>query len=89
MTTRYRPSWSGLIYLTNDPKVAALTGSIVRNHALVNSDRRLGWLAVIAFHGWKVAILDAPDEAHPWWQGLLSGHSVTGNIGDIPLEVKV
>jgi death-on-curing protein len=38
-------------YLTLHDKAAALLHSIVRNHALVDGNKRLGLAAVIAFYG--------------------------------------
>jgi death-on-curing protein len=38
-------------YPTLDDKAAALLHSIVRNHALVDGNKRLGLAAVIAFYG--------------------------------------
>ncbi len=38
-------------YSTLDDKAAALLHSIVRNHALVDGNKRLGLAAVIAFYG--------------------------------------
>ncbi len=46
-----------------DLKAAALLDSLVGNHALIDGDKRLGWLAVIVFHGLNGANLDAPDDS--------------------------
>ena len=35
---------------------------MVRNHALVDGNERLGWLAVVVFYGLNDVILDAPDD---------------------------
>ena len=45
-----------------DTKAAALLDSIVRNHALVDGNKRLGWLAVVVFYGLNDVTLDAPDD---------------------------
>ena len=45
-----------------DTKAAVLLESVVRNHALVDGNERLGWLAVVVFYGLNDAILDAPDD---------------------------
>lgn len=45
-----------------DAKAAVLLESIVRNHALVDGNKRLGWLALIVFYGLNDVALDAPDE---------------------------
>src|SRR4051794_27149222 len=46
-----------------DNKAAALLDSLVGNHALVDGNNRLGWLAVVVFHGLNDVDLDAPDDA--------------------------
>ena len=45
-----------------DVKAAALLESIVSNHALVDGNKRLGWLAVVVFFGLNGIDLDAPDD---------------------------
>lgn len=45
-----------------DRKAAALLDSLVGNHALVDGNKRLGWLAVIVFYGLNDIDLDAPDD---------------------------
>ena len=45
-----------------DRKAAALLDSIVGNHALVDGNKRLGWLAVVVFYGLNQVELDAPDD---------------------------
>jgi death on curing protein len=45
-----------------DLKAAALLESLVGNHALVDGDKRLGWLAVVVFFGLNGVDLDAPDD---------------------------
>ncbi len=44
-----------------DEKAAVLLESLVRNHALVDGNKRLGWLAVVVFYGLNGEQLDAPD----------------------------
>lgn len=34
-----------------DTKAAVLPDSVVRNHALIDGDKRLGWLATVVFMG--------------------------------------
>jgi death-on-curing protein len=43
-------------------KAAALLDSLVGNHALVDGNKRLGWLAVVVFYGLNEIDLDAPDD---------------------------
>lgn len=45
-----------------DTKAAVLLESVVGNHALVDGNKRLGWLAVVVFYGLNDVILDAPDD---------------------------
>ena len=45
-----------------DTKAAVLLESIVRNHALVDGNKRLGWLATVVFYGINDVTLDAPDD---------------------------
>ncbi len=40
----------------------SLLESIVRNHALVDGNKRLGWLATVVFCGLNDIMLDAPDD---------------------------
>lgn len=46
-----------------DGKAAALLDSLVGNRALVDGNKRLGWLAVVVFYGLNDVELDAPDDA--------------------------
>jgi death-on-curing protein len=43
-------------------KGAALLHSLVRNHALVDGNKRLGWTAMVAFLDINDVELDAPDD---------------------------
>ncbi len=54
--------WGRDAYPSLDAKAAALLDSIVRNHALVDGNKRLGWLATVVFYGLNGATLDAPDD---------------------------
>ena len=49
-------------YRTLDAQAAALLDSIVGNHALLDGNKRLGWLAVVVFYGLNEVDLDAPDD---------------------------
>jgi death-on-curing protein len=49
-------------YADLDRKAAALLDSVVGNHALVDGNKRLGWLAVVVFYGLNNVDLDAPDD---------------------------
>ncbi|GAA2181135.1 type II toxin-antitoxin system death-on-curing family toxin [Brooklawnia cerclae] len=45
-----------------DDKAAVLLESLVRNHALIDGDKRLGWLVTVVFYGLNGVCLDAPDD---------------------------
>lgn len=44
-------------------KAAALLHSVVRNHALVDGNKRLGWTATVVFYDINGHVLEAPDDA--------------------------
>lgn len=46
-----------------DLKAAVLLESLVRNHSLVDGNKRLGWLATVVFYGLNDVSLEAPDDA--------------------------
>lgn len=50
-------------YPTLDEKAAVLLESIVRNHPLIDGNKRLGWLAVYVFYGRNDVVLEAPHDA--------------------------
>lgn len=45
-----------------DEKAAVLLESLVRNHALADGNKRIGWLATVVFYGLNDISLDAPDD---------------------------
>jgi death-on-curing protein len=45
-----------------DDKAAVLLESLVRNHALVDGNKRIGWLATVVFYGLNAITLEAPDD---------------------------
>ncbi|MHB1010632.1 MAG: type II toxin-antitoxin system death-on-curing family toxin [Propionibacteriaceae bacterium] len=45
-----------------DQKAAVLLESLVRNHALVDGNKRIGWLATVVFYGLNNIELEAPDD---------------------------
>lgn len=49
-------------YAGVDEKAAVLLESVVRNHALVDGNKRIGWLAVVVFYGLNGINLEAPDD---------------------------
>ncbi|WP_367132318.1 type II toxin-antitoxin system death-on-curing family toxin [Saccharothrix sp. HUAS TT1] len=57
-----------------DEKAAVLLEPIVRNHPLIDGNKRLGWLAAFVFHGLNGIDLDAPeDDAYDLVIGLATG----------------
>lgn len=66
--------WGEEAYPDLDTKVAALLESIVRNHPLVDGNKRLGWLSAMVFYGLNGVDLDAPDDpAYDLVIGIASG----------------
>lgn len=49
-------------YPSRDEKAAVLLESIVRNHPLVDGNKRLGWLAMTVFQHLNGVWLEAPDD---------------------------
>jgi death-on-curing protein len=49
-------------YVGLDVKAAVLLESVVRNHPLVDGNKRLGWLSVVVFYGLNGVDLMAPDD---------------------------
>jgi death-on-curing protein len=45
-----------------DQKAAVLLESLVRNHALIDGNTRIGWLATVVFHGLNDIELETPDD---------------------------
>lgn len=65
-SSAHRPSavlYGEEAYPSLDLKAAALLDSLVGNHALIDGNKRLGWLAVVVFYGLNRVELDAPDDA--------------------------
>lgn len=61
----HRPSttlFGAEAYPRLDLKAAVLLESLVRNHALVDGNKRLGWLSVVVFYGLNGRDLNAPDD---------------------------
>lgn len=54
--------WGREAYPSLDEKAAALLESLVRNHPLVDGNKRLGWLATVIFLDVNGAWIEAPDE---------------------------
>ncbi|EMY34205.1 hypothetical protein D477_010961 [Arthrobacter crystallopoietes BAB-32] len=49
-------------YPSMHEKAAVLLESIVRNHQLVDGNKRLAWLAVVVFYGLNSMVIDAPED---------------------------
>lgn len=64
-STAHRPGavlYGREAYPNLDQKAAALPNALVGNHALVEGNKRLGWLAVVVFYGLNDIELDAPGD---------------------------
>lgn len=60
-------------------KAAALLHSLARNHAFVDGNKRVAWLAVGAFYWINGMLLDAPDD--PAYDLVIA---VASGDGDVP-----
>ena len=49
-------------YPSIDEKAAVLLDSLVRNHALIDGNKLIGWLATVVFFGLNGITLEAPDD---------------------------
>ena len=45
-----------------DEKAAVLLESLLRNHPLIDGNKRIGWLATVVFYGLNDIALEAPDD---------------------------
>ena len=75
----HRPTtalWGRDAYPTLDEKAAALLQSLVGNHALVDGNKRLGWLATVVFYALNDVDLDAPDDDGPVLAALIFSRSL-------------
>ena len=54
--------WGRDAYTTINEKAAALLDSVVRNHPLVDGNKRLGWLAALVFLDINGHWIEAPDD---------------------------
>lgn len=63
-------------YVSLDEKAAVLLESLVRNHALVDGNERLGWLSLVVFYGLNGVDLDVPDDpAYDLVVSIAGGHA--------------
>lgn len=61
-------------YSDLDTKVAVLLESLTRNHALVDGNKRLAWVAVVVFYGLNTRVVVAPeDDAYDLVIGVATG----------------
>ncbi len=82
----HRPTatlWGNEAYPTLEVKAAALMESVVRNHPLVDGNKRLGWLAAVVFLDINGVRIDAPDDdAYELVIGVASGQRELREIAD-------
>lgn len=65
-------------------KAAAFLQSIVNNHALVDGNKRLGWLATVVFYGLNGITLEAPDDdAYDLVIAIASGTTTYQNAAEL------
>ena len=73
----HRPTatlWGREVYPSLEEKAAALLESVVRNHALVDGNKRLGWLAAVVFLDINGRRLEVPDDdAHALVMAVAEG----------------
>ena len=69
-------------YPTIHGKAAALLDAVVRNHALVDGNKRLGWAAAAVFYDLNGSDLDPPsvDEAVDLVVAVAAGHLELGKL---------
>ena len=69
-----------------DTKAAVLLESLTRNHALVDGNKRLAWVAVVVFHGLNSMVVAAPeDDAYDLVIGVATG---VVPVADAALELN-
>jgi death-on-curing protein len=69
-----------------DTKAAVLLESVVRNHALVDGNKRLGWLATVVFYGLNDVTIDAPDDGA--YEPVMAVARSEPDIGEIAETLK-
>jgi len=74
-------------YTDLDRKAAALLDSLVGNHALVDGNKRLGWLAVVVFYGLNGIAFDAPDD--PAFELVMSVARREPSVDDIAASLAL
>lgn len=67
-------------YADLDEKAAVLLESLVRNRALIDGNKRLGWLALVVFYGMNGVELEVPDDpAYDFVMEMATGVLPTGD----------
>jgi death-on-curing protein len=71
-------------YPTIHGKAAALLEAVLRNHALVDGNKRLGWAAAVVFYDLNGLDLDPPgvDEAVELVVAVAAGHLELGKLSE-------
>lgn len=82
----HRPStslWGSDAYPDVFLKAAALLDSVVNNHALVDGNKRLGWLATVVFLDLNELWVEAPDDhAYDLVMAVAGGAVTLGQISE-------
>lgn len=85
----HRPAtslWGSDAYPTLFLKAAALLDSVVNNHALVDGNKRLGWLATVVFLDLNGIWIEAPDDGA--YDLVISVASGSANLPEISAALE-
>lgn len=75
--------WGNEAYSTLFLKAAALLDSLVNNHALIDGNKRLGWLATVVFLDLNGIWIEAPDDdAYDLVIAVADGTATLSEISD-------
>lgn len=75
--------WSRDAYPSIEVKAVALLESLVRNHPLVDGNKRLGWLAAVVFLDINGYWLEAPDDdAYDLVMGVADGKYALAEVAE-------
>lgn len=78
--------WGTDAYPTLFLKAAALLDSVVNNHALVDGNKRLGWLATVVFLDLNGIWIEAPDDGA--YELVIAVASGTADLCEISVALE-